>query len=530
VVYFISREDTTSIIKGFTIQGGSGTPSSWGDGISGGGIFCAQSGPKIEYNHVINNHCEGGGTFVSGGGIFSDTCSDRMTIIKHNLISENTCTSYESAGAVIGGGISILNDAIITDNTIMNNSIFHGANGQALGGGMECSFAKFIVKNNIITNNVVENTGNTRQPDGGGFFGQEQQDGTVISGNLIENNKVIGYIAWGGGIGLWNNTGKIHINKNVIKNNEAKRGGGIAIGVGNVIEITNNIIRGNDADSTNSVSLGGGIYLANGSSSKKSSIGNIGRDLNKHTELMRSKNLLPVIANNTIIENSSYNGGGIVVRYSSDWILAFNNILYNNTAVSEGDEIYLMNNTNTHLYNNNVNADEIEGSGHSQGSGNIFVDPMIVDDMGHLGWASECANAGIYTLSVDGVWYTIPMTDIDGDDRPYLNTMPDIGADEAPILYVGKEESGVWSLESGVLSYPNPFTTSTTLEYELKKPVNVRIAIYNYLGEQVKVIQENQQSGKHKVVWNAEGLQAGVYFCVLDTPQFSTTKKLVKLD
>lgn len=58
VVYFVSGEDTTSVLTGLTITGGSGT---WvlgigGPAIVGGGIFISESGAKIEQNKIIHNH------------------------------------------------------------------------------------------------------------------------------------------------------------------------------------------------------------------------------------------------------------------------------------------------------------------------------------------------------------------------------------------------------------------------------------------------------------------------------------------
>ena len=51
VVYFISGEDTTSILQGFTITGGRGTylPTTR---RGGGGILCYYSGAKILNNHI----------------------------------------------------------------------------------------------------------------------------------------------------------------------------------------------------------------------------------------------------------------------------------------------------------------------------------------------------------------------------------------------------------------------------------------------------------------------------------------------
>jgi len=54
--------------------------------------------------------------------------------------------------------------------------------------------------------------------------------------------------------------------------------------------------------------------------------------------------------------------------------------------------------------------------------------------------------------------------------------------------------------------YPNPFTTSTTIEYELKHPEAIRITFYNQFGKQVDVIEVSQSQGLNKVVWTPENL------------------------
>ena len=77
--------------------------------------------------------------------------------------------------------------------------------------------------------------------------------------------------------------------------------------------------------------------------------------------------------------------------------------------------------------------------------------------------------------------------------------------------------------------YPNPLTTITTIEYELQHPASVHITIYNHLGKQIEIIQQNQSAGKQQVLWNAEGLPAGVYFCVLKTETGTQTMKMIKL-
>ena len=76
---------------------------------------------------------------------------------------------------------------------------------------------------------------------------------------------------------------------------------------------------------------------------------------------------------------------------------------------------------------------------------------------------------------------------------------------------------------------PNPFTTLTTIEYELTKPSTAQLTIYNYLGKQVELIEKQQAQGKQQITWNAEGLPAGVYFCVLKANEVVQTKKIIKL-
>jgi len=67
-------------------------------------------------------------------------------------------------------------------------------------------------------------------------------------------------------------------------------------------------------------------------------------------------------------------------------------------------------------------------------------------------------------------------------------------------------------LLNGLVITPNPFSISTIINYELKQPVKVSLRIYNHLGKQVYQIEENQQQGSQKLIWNAEGYSDGIYY------------------
>jgi hypothetical protein len=54
-------------------------------------------------------------------------------------------------------------------------------------------------------------------------------------------------------------------------------------------------------------------------------------------------------------------------------------------------------------------------------------------------------------------------------------------------------------------NYPNPFNPSTTIKYSLPTDDFVKLTIFNSLGEEIKVLVNNRQnSGFHKITWNAE--------------------------
>jgi C1A family cysteine protease len=62
-------------------------------------------------------------------------------------------------------------------------------------------------------------------------------------------------------------------------------------------------------------------------------------------------------------------------------------------------------------------------------------------------------------------------------------------------------------------NYPNPFNPATTIEYALKNPGFVKMAIYNSLGKKVyNLVEKYQPSGIYRVQWNAKNFPSGIYF------------------
>jgi hypothetical protein len=77
-------------------------------------------------------------------------------------------------------------------------------------------------------------------------------------------------------------------------------------------------------------------------------------------------------------------------------------------------------------------------------------------------------------------------------------------------------------------NYPNPFNPSTTIRYGLPERSVVSLTVFNTLGQQVEVLQdEEQEAGYHEVKFDASGLSSGVYFYRLRAGDFVETKRLL---
>jgi hypothetical protein len=62
-------------------------------------------------------------------------------------------------------------------------------------------------------------------------------------------------------------------------------------------------------------------------------------------------------------------------------------------------------------------------------------------------------------------------------------------------------------------NYPNPFNPSTRIKYSIPFESNVRVTVFNALGEAVRELtNEMQGAGTYEVSFNSLGISSGVYF------------------
>jgi hypothetical protein len=84
-------------------------------------------------------------------------------------------------------------------------------------------------------------------------------------------------------------------------------------------------------------------------------------------------------------------------------------------------------------------------------------------------------------------------------------------------------------------NYPNPFNPATTISYQLKNSSDVRLQVFNQLGQSVRqLVNRKQPAGNHLVEWDGrddDGNEAasGVYIYQLKTNQGTQSKKMLLL-
>ncbi|OGC02983.1 hypothetical protein A2V82_02685 [candidate division KSB1 bacterium RBG_16_48_16] len=99
----------------------------------------------------------------------------------------------------------------------------------------------------------------------------------------------------------------------------------------------------------------------------------------------------------------------------------------------------------------------------------------------------------------------------------------------AGLTAVDKNEAGALPGEFGLAqNYPNPFNPTTEISYTLKQREQVKLMVFDVLGREVATLVDGfQDSGKHDITFDAQGLTSGVYYYQLRTETGTLTKKMI---
>ncbi len=80
-------------------------------------------------------------------------------------------------------------------------------------------------------------------------------------------------------------------------------------------------------------------------------------------------------------------------------------------------------------------------------------------------------------------------------------------------------------------NYPNPFNPLTTISYQLPFSGQVSIKVYDIIGQEIAtLVNEFKEPGEYTVIWTAEDMPSGLYFCTLKASGFTETRKMVLVE
>lgn len=102
------------------------------------------------------------------------------------------------------------------------------------------------------------------------------------------------------------------------------------------------------------------------------------------------------------------------------------------------------------------------------------------------------------------------------------------------VKFSNDELPNVYSISQ---NYPNPFNPSTTIKFNLPVNTNVKLTIYNILGEQVDVLKDGfMNAGSYEMRWDAvsSSLSSGIYFYNIKAEgingsNYNQTRKMILL-
>jgi len=128
----------------------------------------------------------------------------------------------------------------------------------------------------------------------------------------------------------------------------------------------------------------------------------------------------------------------------------------------------------------------------------------------------------------NGTW--IEGTDLPGDANSVTN--PGDPNDHPPITSVDNFTDIPDRFEL-YNNYPNPFNPTTTISFSIAKNTNVKLDIYNSVGQLiVHLVDETYTPGKYTSIWNGRNdfdkiVNSGIYFYKLTTNNFVKTKSMI---
>jgi len=374
----------------------------------------------------------------------------------------------------------------------------------------------FNCDKNINIENITFKNGNYKS--GGAIY-------AIASSFNLDSVQIINNIATQGG-GIFLKNSNLTANRlDLINNNSATFGGAMYIDSSDVNINFSSIIQNQSYD-------GGGFLLQNASRlTLRNTLVADNAVESRGGALYNNSNSFSALINTTFANNVAGSRGGSYCGWDSKSVFV-NSILWLNKPT----EIHLSTVYDSlFIYYSNVKGGFDSLNLNSRGyiywaENNIISNPMLNENDYTLLSSSPCIDAGtdFFEFESETLLYLFP------DD--YYGSAPDIGAFE----FEGPAYLNLDNLPKKFnlyKNYPNPFNSSTLINYQLPMISNVELSVYNLLGQKVaKLVNGRKEAGHHKVEWDASGFASGIYYYRIEvgdpvrrTGEFQDVKKMVLL-
>jgi hypothetical protein len=135
----------------------------------------------------------------------------------------------------------------------------------------------------------------------------------------------------------------------------------------------------------------------------------------------------------------------------------------------------------------------------------------------YLRWTMECQG----TIDAFGGWNIDDIEILAIYDSAMVTDIADDGRELLPAEFRLNQ------------NYPNPFNPITNIKFHLPRTTDVRLDVFNILGQRVVTLIDGQmQHGEHVAQWNGENsdgqpVASGIYFYRLSADDFSDSRKMV---
>ncbi|MHB8905127.1 MAG: T9SS type A sorting domain-containing protein [Melioribacteraceae bacterium] len=147
--------------------------------------------------------------------------------------------------------------------------------------------------------------------------------------------------------------------------------------------------------------------------------------------------------------------------------------------------------------------------------------------------------SGKGSISTTGLYTWTPVAADKGTTNTVKVRITDVNN---PLIYT--ETSAVLTVENVITSvesidgvpttyalaqnYPNPFNPSTNIQFSIPTSSNVKLTIFNILGEEIAVLVNGyMNAGNYKVTFNASNLPSGLYLYRIQSENFTQVKKML---